>query len=207
MISTETQDRRIRRTRQSLATALIDLTVETAYEEVTIRDITERADVGYATFFRHYHDKDALLQDVLDVVLDELMSLLSLEVADPDDDPQTVGVAIFRYVQAHGEVVRVLLGSRTVLHRLVSTATREIVSGHQARPGAIVPLEIAAHHIVSSTIALISWWLAEQMPYPPEQMGPIYARLIARPTSLLAFQGDQTGPPSPSGTECHGPTC
>ncbi len=57
----ESQDRRIKRTQQLLAKALIALTLEKGYEVVTIRDITEWADVGYATFFRHYYSKDALL--------------------------------------------------------------------------------------------------------------------------------------------------
>ncbi|HEY7418111.1 MAG TPA: TetR/AcrR family transcriptional regulator, partial [Ktedonobacteraceae bacterium] len=72
----EIQDRRVRRTQQLLAKALIALTLEKGYEAVTIRDITERADIGYATFFRHYHDKDELLRGVLDVVLTELTDLL-----------------------------------------------------------------------------------------------------------------------------------
>ena len=56
---------------------MIALILEKGYESVTIRDITERADIGYATFFRHYHAKDDLLQDVLDVVYDEFINLLS----------------------------------------------------------------------------------------------------------------------------------
>src|SRR5258708_24160624 len=70
----DVQDRRVKRTQNLLAKALIALTLEKGYEAVTIRDITERADIGYATFFRHYHDKDALLREVLDVVLSELTS-------------------------------------------------------------------------------------------------------------------------------------
>src|SRR6266852_6537916 len=100
----ETQDRRVRRTQHLLARALIALTLEKGYESVTIRDITERADIGYATFFRHYHDKDELLKDVLDVVLTELISLLYPAL--PDADPAALGVLLFRYVAAHSEVVR-----------------------------------------------------------------------------------------------------
>src|SRR5438094_5615513 len=120
----EIQDRRVRRTQHLLAKALIALTLEKGYEDVTIRDITERADVGYATFFRHYRDKDELLQDVSDVVLDELIGLLSPAI--PNDDPAAVGVVLFRYVQAHSQVVRVLLGSRTVLQRLTAVVTQQI---------------------------------------------------------------------------------
>ena len=181
----EGQDRRVRRTQKSLARALVALTLEQGYEAVTIREITDRADIGYATFFRHYRDKDELLQDVLDVVLEELTGLLSSSV--PDADPTAVGTLVFRYAQEHVEVVRVLLGRRQVLQRLIAVTTDLTVREQTARPDSSVPLEIAAHHIVSATIALIEWWLDHGMPYPPEQMGRIYCELIAAPVGALAF--------------------
>jgi AcrR family transcriptional regulator len=186
------QDRRVRRTQQLLARALVALTLEKGYEAVTIRDLTDRADIGYATFFRHYRDKDELLQDVLDVVLEELTGLLSGAV--PDGDPAAVGTLVFRYVQEHTEVVRVLLGSRQVLQRLVTVATDLTMREQTARLDSPVPLEIAAHHIVSATIALVEWWLDHSMPYPPERMGRLYRDLIAGPTGALVF-----APPAPAG--------
>jgi len=181
----EIQDRRVRRTQHLLARALIALTLEKGYEAVTIRDITERADIGYATFFRHYRDKDDLLEDVLDVVLAELVERLC--PAKPGADPAAIGVLLFRHVQEQSEVVRVLLGSHTLIPRLIELATQNIASDHTPRSGSPVPPEIAAHHIVTSTISLIQWWLDHQMPYPPERMGLIYYELIARPTGEVAF--------------------
>jgi len=152
---------------------------------VTIRDITERADIGYATFFRHYRDKDELLKDVLDVVLTELIDLLGPVI--PATDPATVGLLLFRYVQEQSEVIRVLLRSHALLQNIIVAATRNVVNMHTARPDSPVPLEIAAHHIVTASISLIQWWLDRQMPYPPEQMGIIYHELIIRPTNAVAF--------------------
>ena len=179
----ESQDRRVRRTQHLLARALIALILEKGYEVVTIRDITERADIGYATFFRHYHDKDELLKEVLDVVLTELIDLL----CPADTDPATVGVLLFRYVQEQSEVVRVLLRSHALLQPVIKIATQNILNEHIPLPKSVVPLEIAAYHIVTSSISLIQWWLDRQMPYPPEQMGIIYHELITRPTSTIAF--------------------
>jgi AcrR family transcriptional regulator len=181
----EIQDRRVRRTQHSLAKALIALTLEKGYGAVTIRDITERADIGYATFFRHYHDKDALLEDVLDVVLTELIDLL--DPALPDADSTTVGVLLFRYVQRQSEVIRVLLGSHVLLQRIVKVTTQNVTQQRTPLPESVIPIEIAAHHIVTSSISLIQWWLDHQMPYPPERMGVIYHELITRPTSAVAF--------------------
>jgi AcrR family transcriptional regulator len=184
-VTMEIQDRRVRRTQHLLARALIALTLEKGYEAVTIRDITERADIGYATFFRHYHDKNELLKDVLDVVLTELIDLLgpALLAADPAD----IGVLLFRYVEAHSEVVRVLLRSHALLQRIIEIATQNVAKDHIPLPDSEVPLEIAAHHIVTSSISLIQWWLDHHIPYPPEQMGVIYHALIIHPTSTVAF--------------------
>lgn len=189
------QDRRVRRTQQLLARALIDLTLEKGYEAVTIRDITERADIGYTTFFRHYHDKDGLLNDVLEVVLEELTTLLCSPSASVD--PATIGTFLFRYVQSHSEVVRVLLGSYVLRKHLIERAAETTARDYKTLPGSVVPLEVAAQHIVASSVALIEWWLTHEMPYSPERMGLIYEELIARPTSAIAFlsQSSSSGLP------------
>lgn len=182
------QDRRVKRTQNLLAKALIALSLEKGYEAVTIRDITERADIGYATFFRHYHDKDALLHDVLDVVLAELMALLL--PSSVGGDSTALGTLIFSYVQDHEEIIRVLVGSRgssSLLHHMIETGTQSILSQNTPQEDSPVPPEIAAYHWISATINMIQWWLEHDMPYSPAHMGTIYHELIARPTRSVAF--------------------
>ncbi len=183
----DTQDRRVRRTQKLLAKALILLTLEKNYESITIREITERADIGYATFFRHYRDKDALLRDVSDVVLTDLYALLPIA---PDGDTMSVGAPLFRYVQENSNVIRVLLSSRgtsSLLQRIIDIASQNTLSRNIPLPNSIVPPEIAAYHIVSSSIALIQWWLEHDMPYSPEHMGAVFYQLISRPAHAIAF--------------------
>lgn len=55
-------DRRVRRTRAALGQALLDLAAERPFEALTVREIVDRADVGDATFFRHYASKEARLR-------------------------------------------------------------------------------------------------------------------------------------------------
>src|SRR5690242_8768698 len=130
------QDRRVKRTQKALARALIELTLEKGYEAITIRDITDKAEVGYATFFRHYHDKDALLKDVLDVVLDELTGLLTAPMSEANHE--IIGTLIFRYVQGHSEVVIVLLSSRAsaaLVRRIVEAGTQSVFSSNPTLNG------------------------------------------------------------------------
>ena len=185
----ESQDRRIRRTQNLLAKALIEVTLKKGYEDVTVRDITERADVGYATFYRHYQDKDALLEDVLDVVLTEMIGLFFPD-ASANTSAEKLGTILFSYVKQNYEIIKVLLSSRytsVIGKRMIEGATHNINVRNDPRPDSPVPPEIAAYHLSTSTINLIEWWLENGMPYSPEQMALVYAELIQKPTLDLAF--------------------
>lgn len=57
----EVRDPRIRKTRQALQAALGGLMMQKSFEEISVQDITDLADVNRATFYDHYTDKFALL--------------------------------------------------------------------------------------------------------------------------------------------------
>jgi AcrR family transcriptional regulator len=195
------QDRRVKRTQNLLAKALIALTLEKGYDAITIRDITQRADVGYATFFRHYHDKDELLQDVLEVVLEELMHVFFS--SSYQGDPAVDGLLLFRYVQQHSEVIRVLLSSRgssSLIQRIIEAVTQDVLSRQTLVEGGIVPTEIAAYHLITSSITLVQWWLEHDMPYPPERMGEVYRELVIRPTIGINSKEEQSHQAQPDAT-------
>jgi len=120
---------------------------------------------------------------VLDVVIDALMHVFF--VASSDENPLPDGPLLFRYVQEHSEVVRVLLSSwgvSSLTRRIIETTTQDVLSQHMLPEDGTVPVEITAYHIITSSIALVQWWLEHDMPYPPERMGEIYQTLIMRPT-------------------------
>lgn len=60
-MATRHPDRRVRRTKQRLKDALMGLLAQRDYDEITIRDLTRRADVGRSTFYSHFASKEELL--------------------------------------------------------------------------------------------------------------------------------------------------
>jgi AcrR family transcriptional regulator len=185
-----TSDPRVQRTQEALAKAMIALTLEKGYEAVTIRDLSERAGIGYATFFRHYPDKAALLNDVLEVFVAELLRALQQHAGEGAGGPAASGTLIFRYIEEHQALSRVLLASQglgALVRRLEAISGLYPPAGRQPRAGGIVPPEVAANHLVVASIGLIQWWLENDRPYPPERMGEVYAALIIEPTQRLAF--------------------
>jgi len=147
----EKTDRRFKRTNRLLQQALVELTLEKGYDAVSIRDLTERADVGYATFFRHYGDKDALLEEVLHSMKDEMNTLLK-----PGwliSNPEQGCTMLFQFVQGNYELVKVLLNSTntmTLLRPVQELALQEVME--QLPPGSsdTIPPDVSAGFLISS---------------------------------------------------------
>lgn len=58
---TEKLDPRVKRTRQMLDQAFMELLAEKGFDAISVQDVTERAGVNRATFYAHFQDKFALL--------------------------------------------------------------------------------------------------------------------------------------------------
>jgi AcrR family transcriptional regulator len=181
------EDKRVRRTRKALAQALIALTIEQGYEAVTIQDITDRAGVGYRTFFRHYADKNALLLDVLQTTLSELRPMISTQEFVGKEGYQPLpaqnGLIIFEHIAANSDLYRVLLSSGSVaLEPLKAYAYHEAITSLEQVPDLPIPPTILAQHMVATIFSLLQWWLKNEMPYSPQEMAAYLEQLVAVPS-------------------------
>ena len=68
----QSQDKRVIATKKNLLQALITLLEEKSIEEVTVRELTQRAKVNRGTFYLHYVDKNDLLDKNIDALILEL---------------------------------------------------------------------------------------------------------------------------------------
>jgi len=188
-------DRRVRRTKKSLGDALIALALEKAYDEITIQEITDRADIGYRTFFRHYSDKDELLKDVLSTAQMELRDLMAPPPPEffISSDLQSVdlkdGAVLFQHVKKYSDLFRVLLLSdRSFVLPVKAIAIQEFKDNLGPLIESEIPFDIIANHMASAMITLLRWWLDSDMSYSPEEMGEYAFRLIIQPTRDLILQ-------------------
>lgn len=65
-------DRRIMKSQKAIRGAFLEMLLEEEFDSITIKDITERADLSRKTFYLHYIDK----YDLLDVIVDEHLEKL-----------------------------------------------------------------------------------------------------------------------------------
>lgn len=177
-------DRRIQRTRHMLSDALFALIVEKGYDSITVQDITERANVGRATFYLHYREKEELLSESLKQLVNELMHYV-----EPNSDTpatyKTLSVRVFQHIAQNHALYHALLGesgppiiSIRMKRYLAELLQNYVIMPLIARGKAGVDPELLATHAAGSLYALLVWWLDHNFIYSVEEMGNLFCRLM-----------------------------
>lgn len=178
-------DRRIARTRRALSAALIDMALDLGYDQISIRDLTERADIGYATFFRHYKSKDELATYCLLATATEFM-----DAVQSADTLHEESLALFRSLDEHRDTCRFGL-SLPRDHPALQPVWEEIMQWmtelYSARDEETIPLEVSLNHLINSCVELYRWWLTDGQDYSIEQMAVIQDELVVKVTEAVAL--------------------
>jgi AcrR family transcriptional regulator len=181
-------DRRVRRTEQLLREALIALILEKGYDAITVQDILDRADMGRSTFYAHYRDKEDLLLSGFEVLF-EAFQQEYLQLAAPAKDPAQAGkdlsLFFFRHAGSHGALYKAMIGQqggRIILDNALKKLTgflREHLQTQLSSREKSFPVEVLAHYLASTFLALLTWWLDHDQPYTAEQMDSLFQQLVS----------------------------
>ena len=171
---------RIERSRAAMREALLDLLGEMPLEAVTGARVAAKAQVGYATYFRHYQNVRDLLVDTVVHLADDLSARMLAAIAGAD----TAGAAkvlIETVERRRGAFLALLTGAGDETRGML---TRHIIDRTAALPDlspAWLPARLALRFAVASTVELLDWWLRDEPERSAEEVAALLDRLIIAP--------------------------
>lgn len=174
------KDMRVQQTRKALRDALLELLKNNSIDKISIREIVSTGGVGYNTFFRHYPDKEAILEDVAAEEINHLVSL-SVKVLEAEDTLASC-YTLCAYVDENKAVWKTLLtgGAASALRQEFVRISRE-VAARRPRGKDWMPLEIAVILVTSGIFELLAWWVGEKDPLPVDQVARICHEVVLSP--------------------------
>jgi len=177
------KDARAQRSTTALREALLRLLDRSAFDQITVRDICAEAGVHYATFFRHFAGKEALLDHVAADQISRLVAL-TVPIKESGDDRGSI-LALCNYVEEHRLLWSVLLngGAGETMRAEWLRVTRTVTG-----PGSSdswLPSELGTICTTSLIVETISWWLRQDKgAWAPDAVAIIIHRLVT--TSIAA---------------------
>lgn len=187
MPTLEVTDKRIRRTHRLLREAFIELIAEQGYDSLRVEDILKRADIGRTTFYAHFKDKRALLENVADIFDNKYQADLAQRSLDENGNIPLVAVQkVFESFERNAPFFGMVLESRDVpiLYERVQEAFRDVFTRllteqtQFLKLNPAVPIPILAEYYVGALLAMGKWWLSNGMrPYTAAEMAEMFFAL------------------------------
>lgn len=185
-------DRRILKTRSVIKESLTALMKEKPFDKITIKDITDKANINRATFYLHYMDKYDLLEQSQNDILNEIKEVLAdaFKIFNPQSLPiQDANTIIpflscvYECIGKNSDFVKVILSGNGDLnfHLKFKSLIEELIKKISVikTPDAFcIPLKYLIETATSMHIGIISRWLEDGMLETPYELACITSNII-----------------------------
>lgn len=103
------EDRRIRRTQKMLKSSMIELMNEKDFKDISVKDITEKADLNRGTFYNHYTDTYDLLAKMESDVLSDFQEMIDSCLPDTQKGSLLpILLPVIQYIEENVSIVSIL---------------------------------------------------------------------------------------------------
>ncbi|WP_310551710.1 TetR/AcrR family transcriptional regulator [Paenibacillus glufosinatiresistens] len=172
-------DRRVIKSQEAIKKSLLELMTEHSFEEITIKDIAERANVNRGTIYLHYLDK----YDLLDQIIEEhIHNLRELCHSASDLTFQEGNYIWFEYFADKHLFFSTMLTTKSAaffrsqfLDLVIEEYHAEIDVAEGKNQG--LNEEIILQFFGAAIVGAVEWWFKNGMPLPP--------RVMAEQTGIL----------------------
>lgn len=182
-------DRRQRKSREAIFTAFTKLLSTKDFNQITVGEIINLADVGRATFYSHFETKDYLLKEFCEELFCHIFDTEAGEdhrhnhIFNCDSSDSAI-VHLFQHLKNNDNNILALLSSRNneLFLRYFRINLEKLVDTHlflfELERKATLPESFWKNHIVCTLTETIRWWTENGMKENPETIAQYFLSLV-----------------------------
>ncbi len=176
-------DRRVRKTKALLQQGLIRLMREKDVKDISVKELSDLADINRGTFYLHYSDIYDMLAQLEDQLFQEFHAILD-RTLNPESGVLSHGTAIreiFSFLERHKDLAQVMMSSHGDLAFVnrMKNLVKDRIYGILASTQAARSYPYIESFMVSGYTGVIEAWLNCPCPPSPEEMEIICSRMAA----------------------------
>lgn len=181
-------DRRVRRTRTLLQQSLIRLMAEKEIKDITVKELTDSADITRGTFYLHYSDIYDILRSMEYEMFVEFNAILSRPDghSGKESSPEAILTDIFSLLERRRDMARVMMGPHGDLAFVnhLKSLVKERIYQTLAQKKTGCEYDYAEAFAVSGCVGVAETWLYHPSPLPPRRIAKICCELLMQGLDL-----------------------
>ncbi len=182
-------DRRQKKTRDAIFSAFTILLSKKNYNQISVQEIIDTANIGRTTFYSHFETKDYLLKDLCEELFGHIINTaMGLPHGhyhySCGSEPDSVFLHLLRHLQENDRNILELLSSQNneIFLRYFKSNLKKLILTQYADTGLLknskLPEDYLVNHISSSFVETVDYWLSHKMQEPPEQITEYFLSVI-----------------------------
>jgi len=180
-ISMKKQDLRVIRTDRRIRETFLQLIDEVGFDAVTIKLLTDRAEVNRGTFYHHYADKYELLERMTNEIFEKIEATFEREIPfvlinQKEDSPYRRIIPFLIFLYENRTLMRILLSptSDGMFRNRVRDYMQQILfSGLPEQEERLVPENYLIAYLSAAHLGVIESWLRHPNETSPEEIARI----------------------------------
>lgn len=178
-------DRRQQKTRDSIFNAFNKLLEKKRYNNITVQDIIDEANIGRSTFYAHFETKDKLLEAFCTNIFNHVFSndLISEKTHDFSTSENNLKSQITHIIYHLKDNKREIIGilssdSDELFMTYFKRYIKDLFTVYLNEFNFTAPTEFILNHLVGSFVETVRWWIKLDMKYSPEELAKYYMAVI-----------------------------
>ena len=182
-------DRRQKKTREAIFNAFCGLLSKKHYDQITVGEIIERADVGRATFYAHFATKDFLLKELCEELF---CHVFDATVAGGEthrhifkcNAPSSVFLHLLQHLKNNDRGILSLLicQNNDLFLRYFKKDLKELINSQLPSLSVKKPQELPdsfwVNHVSATFVETVRWWIENGMKESPETLTDYFMTVI-----------------------------
>lgn len=197
--------RRVAETKERIRDAFFDLYSTKKIERISIKEITDKAQLNRGTFYVYYKDIYDLLEKTEDELIEEVVEKVQCIIPMLlRDERLNLFLPILSFLEGHSKFLRILLGENgdpNFIHKvktIIKKTMGDLIQKEKIPP--VENIEYVMEYLASAHLGVISFWLQNEMSLPVNELGRLVQQAALHgPMRLLLGQEEDHAETTPNG--------
>nr|WP_248285580.1 TetR/AcrR family transcriptional regulator C-terminal domain-containing protein [Staphylococcus lugdunensis] len=184
------QDRRIRKSKQAIHHAFLQLLTETSFDKLTIQQLTETADINRSTFYSYYVDKYDLLEEIENKLIQDLQYFIAEQHQQQHNIMlKNIITYLIEHIDNHRDVFSILfkIGKASMIQEKLYNLIYNHLSQYKNEDDTIegMPFSYYMSYVSGAGISLVKHWIQDPHPIAKAQLEYHFYQIVSHGAAIM----------------------